>query len=125
MLGLSRCYTALFRPFSTQDRPQNNPDTSDIIEAIVELSRPQRDGKPLDSLITFNFDSLIEEALENNRVKHKAIYTEGMRSKSSELPVYHVHGYLPRKTTCCSFKRDHRLHHSTLIIDQSCFFSLF
>lgn len=74
-----------------------NPNTSDIIEAIVELSRPQRDGKPLDSIITFNFDNLIEEALERSRVKHKPIHTEGMRSKSSELPIYHVHGYLPRK----------------------------
>lgn len=90
----------LGKDFSSELRDalyQNNPDTSDIIEAIVELSRPQRDGKPLDSLITFNFDNLIEEALEKSRVKHKAIYAEGVRSKSSELPVYHVHGYLPRK----------------------------
>ncbi|MFT6099930.1 MAG: hypothetical protein ACJAYF_002480 [Arenicella sp.] len=76
---------------------QENPNTSDVIEAIVELSRPQRDGKPLDSLITFNFDNLVEEALERSRVKHKSIYSEGMRSKASELPIYHVHGYLPRK----------------------------
>lgn len=76
---------------------QKNPSTSDVIESIVELSRPQRDGKPLDSLITFNFDNLIEESLEKNRVKYKSIYSEGIRSKSSELPVYHVHGYLPRK----------------------------
>jgi len=76
---------------------QENPNTSDVIEAIVELSRPQRDGKPLDSLITFNFDNLVEEALERNRVKHKSIFSEGMRSKASELPIYHVHGYLPRK----------------------------
>ena len=90
----------LGKDFSSELRDalyQNNPDTSDIIEAIVELSRPQRDGKPLDSLISFNFDNLIEEALGKNRVKHKAIYSEGMRSKSSELPIYHVHGYLPRK----------------------------
>ncbi|NOR70949.1 MAG: TIR domain-containing protein [Methylomarinum sp.] len=90
----------LGKDFSSELRDalyQNNPDTSDIIEAVVELSRPKRDGKPLDSLITFNFDNLIEEALEKNRVTHKAIYTEGMRSKSSELPIYHVHGYLPRK----------------------------
>ena len=76
---------------------KNNPDTSDIIDAIVELSRPQRDGKPLDSIITFNFDGLIEEALSKSHVNHKAIYAEGMRNKPSELPVYHVHGYLPRK----------------------------
>ncbi len=92
--------TNLGKDFSSELRQAlylENPDTSDIIEAIVELSRPQRDGKPLDSIITFNFDNLIEESLEKNRVKHKAIYAEGVRSKSSELPIYHVHGYLPRK----------------------------
>jgi hypothetical protein len=34
-----------------------------MIDAISDLARPQRDGKPLDSIITFNFDSLIEENL--------------------------------------------------------------
>jgi len=89
----------LGKDFSSELRDalyQENPNTSDIIEAIVELSCPQRDGKPLDSLITFNFDNLIEEALDKSRVKYKAIYAEGMRSKSSELPLFHVHGYLPR-----------------------------
>lgn len=90
----------LGKDFSSELRDalyKKNPNTSDVIEAIVEISRPQRDGKPLDSVITFNFDNLIEEALERNRVKHKSIYSEGMRSKASELPIYHVHGYLPRK----------------------------
>lgn len=90
----------LGKDFSSELRDalyRDNPNTSEIIEAIVELSRPQRDGKPLDSLITFNFDNLIEEALEKSRVKHKIIYAEGVRSNASELPVYHVHGYLPRK----------------------------
>ena len=75
----------------------NNPNTCETIEAIVNLSRPQRDGKPLDSIITFNFDSLIEENLDKNNIRHKAIFMEGMRNTSRELPIYHVHGYLPRK----------------------------
>lgn len=76
---------------------ENNPTTCNAIMAIVDLARPQRDGKPLDSIITFNFDSLIEENLENNNIKYRAIYYEGMRNTSRELPIYHVHGYLPRK----------------------------
>jgi len=75
----------------------NNPNTCDTIEAIMNLARPQRDGKPLDSIITFNFDSLIEENLETHNIRHKAIFMEGMRNTSRELPIYHVHGYLPRK----------------------------
>lgn len=76
---------------------KNNPATCDLIEAIVEISRPQRDGKPLNSIITFNFDALIEENLEKNNVKFKAIDNEGIRNSPTELPIYHVHGYLPRK----------------------------
>ena len=73
-----------------------NPNSCDILISIVNLSRPQRDGKPLDSIITFNFDALLEENLNNQNISHKAIYSEGVRNSSNELPVYHVHGYLPR-----------------------------
>jgi len=74
-----------------------NPTTCDIIDAIVELARPQRNGKPLDSIITFNFDGMIEENLKKHSIRHKAISTEGTRNAPNELPVYHVHGYLPRE----------------------------
>lgn len=73
-----------------------NPTTCDVIDAIVELARPQRDGKPLDSIITFNFDALVEENLAASRIPARAIYTEAIRHSSDELPIYHVHGYLPR-----------------------------
>ncbi len=39
------------------------PIRSRLIESIVQLARPQRDGRPLDSIVTFNFDGLIEENL--------------------------------------------------------------
>ncbi|WP_447768059.1 TIR domain-containing protein [Pseudomonas kilonensis] len=75
---------------------RKNPTTCDLIDAIVDVSRPQRDGKPLDSIITFNFDALIEESLSAANVQNRAIYTEAIKHDPNELPVYHVHGYLPR-----------------------------
>jgi hypothetical protein len=72
------------------------PTTCELINAIVELARPQRDGKPLDSIITFNFDALIEENLSDANVRNRAIYKEPIKHDPNELPVYHVHGYLPR-----------------------------
>jgi hypothetical protein len=69
---------------------------SDLINSIVGLARPQRDAKPLDSIITFNFDCLTEEALERNVVANKPIFSESIRHDGNELPIYHVHGYLPR-----------------------------
>lgn len=83
---------------------QDNPKSCELIEALVELSRPQRDGKPIDSIITFNFDALIEENLAENNIKYKAIDNEGVRNKANELPIYHVHGYLPRKGKITSNK---------------------
>lgn len=74
-----------------------DPSSCDILDSIVNLSRPQRDGKPLDSIITFNFDALLEENLQNQNISYKAIYGEGVRNTSNELPVYHVHGYLARE----------------------------
>jgi hypothetical protein len=46
--------------------------------------------------VNFNFDNLIEQNLEQNKIKHRAIFKEGQRSSPTELPVFHVHGYLPR-----------------------------
>jgi hypothetical protein len=72
------------------------PRKSKLIESIVTLSRPQRDGRPLDSIITFNFDCLIEENLDAGDIPNKAIFSEAVGHDSNEIPVYHVHGYLPR-----------------------------
>ncbi len=70
--------------------------TSALIDSIVQLARPQRDAKPLDSIITFNFDSLIEENLCKQSIPNRAICSEAISHDSNELPIYHVHGYLPR-----------------------------
>lgn len=67
-----------------------------LIDAIVDIARPERDGKPLDSIITFNFDALLEENLARANIRTRAIYSEAVRHDPNELPVYHVHGYLPR-----------------------------
>lgn len=74
----------------------NEPKSCAIVDAIVELSRPQRDGKPLESIITFNFDSIVEEQMTANNIPHKTIFSEGTRNHPNELPIYHVHGFLPR-----------------------------
>lgn len=67
-----------------------------LIDSIVALSRPQRDGRALDSIITFNFDCLIEDNLTSNSIANKSIFSEAINHDPNELPIYHVHGYLPR-----------------------------
>ncbi len=72
-----------------------DPTTSPLIEAICELCRPQREQRALHSIVNFNFDDLIEQSLARNKIKHQPIFKEGQRPAPSELPIYHVHGYLP------------------------------
>lgn len=69
---------------------------SELMKYIVELIRPKRNRGSVDSVITFNFDSLLEEFLDKYAIKHKAIYDEGIMYEIDEIPIYHVHGYLPR-----------------------------
>jgi hypothetical protein len=92
----------LGRDFESEVREalySTNPTSCPLIDSIVSLSRPQRDGRPLDSIITFNFDALIEENLTTQKIKNKAIYSEAIDHDPSDLPVYHVHGFLPRSGT--------------------------
>jgi hypothetical protein len=76
---------------------ERDAGSSELIDSIVNLSRPERDGRPLDSIITFNFDALIEDKLTERKIKNKAIFSEAIKHDAIELPIYHVHGYLPRK----------------------------
>lgn len=81
---------------------QDCTDRSKTIDAIAELSRQRRGKKALKAIITFNFDDLIEERLKKQKIEHKSIFTEGERNKEIEIPIYHPHGFLPRKKTLTS-----------------------
>ena len=74
----------------------NEIKDSELINSIVELCRPNRFAKCLDSIVTFNFDDLIEEKLKQNKIKNKPISREGERFDVEEIPIFHVHGFLPR-----------------------------
>lgn len=67
------------------------------MKAIVELSRLKRSGKRLESIITFNFDDLIESALSNHNIEHTPIWKEGQTYGIDALPIFHVHGFLPNE----------------------------
>ena len=42
---------------------------------------------------------MIEKSLKRNKLKSISIYTEEGEYEPSHLPIYHVHGYLPREVT--------------------------
>lgn len=70
---------------------------SPLAEAIVNLCIPKRNGAKVKSIITYNFDDLIEEYLDKVKLDYKTIDKDGVRHDSEELPVYHVHGFISSK----------------------------
>lgn len=77
----------------------NDPTSSPLIDSICDICRPQRERQALNAIVNFNFDDLIEQNLDRNKIKYRAIFSEGQRPSLSELPIYHVHGFLPRQGT--------------------------
>lgn len=70
---------------------------TNMMKAIVELARPKRRGKRLESIITFNFDDLIECALSKHNIEYCSIWKEGQIYGIDALPIFHVHGFLPNQ----------------------------
>ncbi|MBQ1506964.1 MAG: SIR2 family protein [Ruminococcus sp.] len=68
-----------------------------MLNAISGLARPKRSGVRLESVITFNFDDLIESKLTKENINHRPIWQEGQSHDTNELPIYHVHGFLPNR----------------------------
>lgn len=52
--------------------------------------------KKVKSIITYNYDNLIEQALDKHNISCWPIY-KGNRNDSVELPIYHVHGLLDKE----------------------------
>lgn len=74
----------------------NSVDISSLlIKEIANLCVPSRLGAKVKSVITYNFDDLFERELKSKVLNHKSIYEEMDLPSSEELPIYHVHGFLP------------------------------
>ena len=76
-------------------------DKSELIKSICEAVKgPQENERnvltgKIDSIITYNYDDLIETALEKFGVSTARIYLKN-RNRRNEFPVFHVHGLIPQ-----------------------------
>jgi SIR2-like domain len=69
---------------------QANP----TLRAIAELcTKTDSRRAPIRSVITYNYDNLLELAMEGTPVQ--PIWRGDQRLKRGAMPVYHVHGYIP------------------------------
>ncbi|RZO87298.1 MAG: hypothetical protein EVA65_01105 [Oceanococcus sp.] len=74
-------------------------EQSELLKEVRQFCIAPGRSPNLDSIITYNYDDLIEQCLQGIAVDipFAPIYARGMKSGNHELPIYHVHGYLPRK----------------------------
>lgn len=82
---------------------QANPDTK-LLNAIADISTPQRTYCGIKNIITYNFDDLLERNFEKNKIQFHSIYGEEGRQLVDKLNIYHVHGYLPNELSEISDK---------------------
>lgn len=70
-------------------------DSSPLLDAI------QKAAPNLDSIITYNFDDLVETAFDKANIANMSIYGKN-RCFGKELPIYHVHGMIPQTKAIAS-----------------------
>lgn len=74
-------------------------EDSELLKEVRQFCIAAGRSPNLDSIITYNYDDLIEQCLSKIDVDipFAPIYSRGMKNKRHELPIYHVHGYLPQE----------------------------
>lgn len=66
-----------------------------LINSLVMISTPRRNHIGVKSIVTYNFDNLVEKGLDKNSVEYRTIYRDDDIADNRKLSIYHVHGYLP------------------------------
>ncbi len=79
--------------YSTIDKDRD----SELLSEIVKICVAPGKSPNLDSIVTYNFDDILEYKLEKTEMEipYKSVFGIGIEIKNGELPIYHVHGYLP------------------------------
>ncbi|MCI0147539.1 SIR2 family protein [Paraburkholderia sediminicola] len=93
--GGSNAFTEAIRTALYSLRRGKKGTTSPLIEVLVEMCIPRRSGTLISSVVTYNFDDLFERELLGKSVLHKCIYSASEPPDIDDLPVYHVHGFVP------------------------------
>lgn len=70
---------------------------SQLMNEIVRFCIAPGKSPNLNSIITYNFDDILEQSIlaSGLDLPFKSIYGLGIDVDTKELPIYHVHGYIP------------------------------
>lgn len=91
-----------------------------LIQSISNLCMPTRTGAKVKSVITYNFDDLLERNLDGKKIKHHSIYMDNDFCDPEDLPIYHVHGFLPEDR-----KKYPNLEKSTLVFSEEGYHTIY
>ncbi|MCO4304206.1 SIR2 family protein [Riemerella anatipestifer] len=98
--------TKISNKFETEVRKSlyqsyNDNYMSKIVDEIIRLCIAPGNSPNLDSIITYNYDDIIEESLKkkNLDIPFESIYGQAIDPEDKKLKIYHVHGFLPRTGT--------------------------
>ena len=99
-LFMDKLHKTLYLPFKLPDSGVvTPPKTSALLKAnltlksVAQLCRGRAGRAGVRSVITYNYDTLLEIALGNKRAQ--PIWRANQTVKRGYLPIFHVHGYVP------------------------------
>jgi hypothetical protein len=92
---------------------------SELIQVIGKLCLPERARQGLLAVVNYNFDDLIERELTRRNVNHHIVIAEEDSPSRDELPIYHPHGFLPRKGAITP------THEASLVLSEDAYHSQF
>lgn len=73
----------------------NTTKESKLLQAICKICKPNRKSAGVYSIITYNFDDLLERALSETSIEYQVVCKDDDVLSNDDLNVFHVHGYLP------------------------------
>ena len=68
---------------------------SQLLNAIAKICTPRRSYSGINSIVTYNFDDLLERKFLDREIDFNSVYREDDMTAHDKLNIYHVHGYLP------------------------------
>lgn len=84
----------LFSPKEPQPTQFRLP-SSELLDALIALIRPQRNVSGVQAIINYNYDDILEERLRRDSVPCLTVLSGKQKLGRGKIPSYHVHGALP------------------------------
>ena len=56
----------------------------------------QNNNQTIKAVVTYNFDDLLRKYLDDRKIEHVSIFDGSKSYSNDQIPIYHVHGYLPK-----------------------------